>query len=301
MKPDIPDTGRRDFMSVLALASAGMMTAPKAVRAKSSIDFDDPQKKLDAFIKTEGDISGAEHVVYGEATIFSFIPGQSGKPLIKSELYAVRRYLPTEGGWIRLHREAGLYRDINTNEILTHWYNPFLEREVEIIDLAQEFNRPYLASELGKSWNVSVMVHDDDVFFQRNFFISRPSSLTPEDYPLHSAGANFDLSEYHNYFTKLSALEDDSLTAAPSFGVTNSVGNWLPWMEMGNRPGYLIHQTRFKKLKSVQDMPSDFVEYIARHYPDQLSAPTEFREIDASTTGWGFYKQVIDDRRQAKL
>lgn len=261
-------------------------------------DFSDPMQKLDAFIKCEGDTSGAEHVVYGEATIFAFIPGRSGIPLIKSELYAVRRYLPTEGGWIRLHREAGVYRDLETNEIVSHWYNPFLQREVEVIDLAQEFNRKYLASELGKSWNVGVMVHGNDVFFQRNFFISRKSSITPQEYPLHSSGPDYDLAEYHNYFTKLDALENPDVTAAPAFGVTNSVNNWLPWMEMGNRPGYLIHQTRYKKLAGVEYMPEGFRTYIGTHYPDFLSAPTEFRENDLNTTGWNFYKQVIDERRK---
>ena len=301
MKPDFPDTdagqGRRDFLGVMALASSGLITAAaNTVSAKSKINFDDPQQKLDAFIKTEGDTSGAEHVVYGESTIFALIRGQPGRPLIKSELYAVRRYMRTDGGWIRLHREAGVYRDLETDEILSHWYNPYLEREVEVIDLAQEFNRKYLASELGKTLDIGVMVHGDDVFFQRNFFISRKSSITPDEYPLHSSGPNYDLAEYHNYFTKLSAIEDENLSAAPAFGVTNSVNNWLPWMEMGNRPGYLIHQSRFKKLKGVNDMPEGFVAHIAAHYPDHLLAPTEFREIDLNTTGWNFYKQVIDER-----
>jgi len=293
MQPGTPDTGRRNFFGLAALASSTAVARPA-----SRIDFDDPGQKLDAFIKTEGDISGAEHVVYGQATIFALIPGQAGRPLLKSELFAIRRYLPTEGGWVRLHREAGVYRDLDNNEILKRWYNPYLRRKVEIIDLAQEFNRKYLVSEMGKSWNVNVMVHHDDVFFQRNFFISRNSSIPPKEYPLHSSGPHYDLAEYHNYFTRRSALEDESISSAPAFGVTNSVASWLPWMEMGNRSGYLIHQSRFKKLRGVSDMPRDFVEHIAARHPSHLSAPAEFREIDVNTTGWDFYRRVIDERRK---
>jgi hypothetical protein len=45
-------------------------------------------------------------------------------------------------------------------------------------------------------------------------------------------------------------------------------------------------------------MPEDFLAHISIHYRDYLSTPTQYREMDASTTSWNFFKQVIDERRK---
>lgn len=305
MKPDFTRREMLNFSGAAggSMAALGLMgTSP--VFANSSSDekfvkelFPTQKAKLDAFIKAEGDTSGDEMVLYGVSNVFSYIHGQQDRKLFDIELYAVRRYYPVEGGWVRLHREAGAFRNAETGKIMTKWYNPFLEREVEIIDLFQTFNRRYLAANLGKTWNVNASRHGNDLFFQRNFFLSEEAEIQPAEYPLHGSASTFDLSEYIHIFTTMEAINDPTITMAPAFGITNSVGNWLPWMEMGTRPGYLVHQTRFVKLDSVDKMPEDVKAYVRERDAKYLTAPTEFKERDEHGTSLVRYKRIIDERR----
>ena len=260
--------------------------------------FADPGPRLDAFIKVEGDHTGAEVVQYGVGSIYSFFDGRRDRRLFDTEAYAVRRYQRIDGGWLRLHREVALYRDPATGKIINSWYNPYLERNVEVIDIVQEFNRQYLVSDLGKVFDVGISAHDDDAHLHRNFFISRPAELPPAQYPLHGQEPTWDLAEYHNYFCKLSDLLNPNVPNAAAIGSTNSVCSYLPWLEMGNVPGFLIFHMRSKKLARVEDMSADLVAYVAKRYPTHLTAPTEFKPNDLATTGLNFYKTVIDAKRK---
>ena len=298
-----PDFTRRDILFNSGLAGGGLAMstvfgAPSAQAITTGNEeyvdniFPDKKDMLDAFIKAEGDTSGEEVVLYGVSNVYTYIPGQTDQKVFDIELYAVRRYQPIDGGWLRLHREAGAFRDAETGEIMTRWYNPFIEREVEIIDLFQEFNRRYLAENLGKTWNVAASRHGNDLFFQRNFFLSEEAEIQPSEYPLHGSATTYDLSEYINLFTTMDAITDRSITSAPAFGVTNSVGNWLPWMEMGTRPGFLVHQ-----FSRTERLPEDLKAYVRERDPSFLVAPTEFSPRDEVGTSLVHYKKIIDERR----
>jgi Protein of unknown function (DUF1838) len=286
---------RREMLGLVAMAGS-MFTAAPAMAA-TKIDFADPTQRLDAFIKVEGDTAGTEVVQYGAGSIYTFIEGQVDRKLFDTEAFAVRRYRRVEGGWVRLHREVAVYRDATTGKIINSWYNPYLERDVEVMDIVQEFNRQYLVEDLGKTFDISVKTHGDDAFFARNFFISREAEIQPKDYPLHGQDTRWELSEYHNYFCKLADLTNEKLTSVRCVGATNSVSSFLPWLQMGNVPGHLIFQMRSAKLARVTDMPKDLVDYVAKNYPTHLMAPEAFKPNDAHTTGLNFYKQIIDKGR----
>jgi len=305
---------RRELLQILAMGAGGLLataplpglaasqgTGPMRVsgrigRGADAIDFADPRQKLDAFIKVEGDQSGAEHFLYGYGTITAYIDGMPDRRLFDTELYAVRRYRRIDGGWLRLHREAGIYRDPQTRAILKKWRNPWLERDIEPINILQEFSRRYRVADLGRAFNIGVSVKDDDVFMQRSFFVVRPSEFNPRDYPVHGQDYFYGLSEYVNFFAKSSDIANPKLSSAPAVGVTNSVTGWFPWLEMGTAPGVLVHQTRFKKVPSLADIPADFVAAVRAQDPKFLTAPTEFAEPDLATSGERYYKAVIDRR-----
>lgn len=181
---------------------------------------------------------------------------------------------------------------------MTTWRNPFLERDVEVIDLGREFNRKYLVADMGRSLNIQMSVSGDDVYFRRQFLVSRRAELQPAEYPLHGSATTYDLSENHDYFTSRAALENPKVTSAPSRGSTVSISNWLPWMEMGTAPGLMIHHIRFAKIDGLTDLPNpDFVPALVARYPNAVKAPATFAEEDANSTGMGWYKQIIDRKR----
>lgn len=293
---------RREFDNMmLALAAAmplagGPARSTRAAAANASLsELSDPARLLEAFIKVEGDTSGAEQFTHTYANVYTLFDDRQDRHLFDRERLIARRYQPIDGGWMRLHREVALYRDPLTKDLITEFYNPYLERSVPIIDIHRDFHRPYLVRDVGSSLEIGVMPADDDLFFFRRFFVSRRAEIQPSDYPLHGSDERYELSENHSYIAKTRDVLNSLFPSVPSRGATTSISNWLPWMEMGTAPGKLIHQIRFAKLKSLDDLPNkDFLETVARKYPDHLSAPTTYREEDTRNTGMGWYKEQID-------
>jgi hypothetical protein len=289
--------GRSDRSASEALQPVAANLRPIR-RPRQIFDPADPDGLLRAFVKVEGDAAGRQEHTYSYANVYTLFDQRRDRHLFDRELLTSRRFVPTEGGWIRLHREVAIYRDPKTKRILERFHNPYLQREVDVIDIHRDFNRRYLVADVGKALDIGVMEAEQDVFFYRRFFVSRIAELQPRDYPLHGSDERYELAESHNYFVARNHVLDESLTSVPMRGVTTSISNWLPWMEMGTAPGKLIHQIRFAKLETLDDIPNaDFVPTITRKYPEHLRAPDRFDEADAGNTGMGWYKAIIDAKK----
>ncbi|MFN4279386.1 DUF1838 family protein [Thermosynechococcus sp.] len=66
------------------------------------------------------------------------------------------------------------------------------------------------------------------------------------------------------------------------------LGPWLPWMRMGDRPGYLIYSATGRKTLTVEDLPSLLQEQLER-----LEASSEYRE-GADMTSWLYFQEHFE-------
>ncbi len=314
---DSNEIGRHGALRLMAAATAGAAGREPAERhrleqlqegdrrrcgtgaavKKQAVDFADPAQLLRAYVRTEGDASGKQHIAYGYGSLFSFDSGYPDRKLIDTEQFATRRYVETEDGSIRYHREVVVYRDPVTGRIIQSWYNPVIDRHVEPIELYTTFSRRYRVADVSKTLQISAAVNGNEVFFRRGFFSNRPSELQPRQYPLHAQDAQYESAETMFFLAKLSDLQDPSLSAVPTVGGVNRFTNFLPWMEMDNVPGWLVWDFRVAKLAGVEQLPRrDLVDYVNARYPGAFVAPTEFSEADNTSTGYAYYKEVIDQR-----
>jgi len=259
-----------------------------------ALDLDDPRQLLDAYVKTVGDLSGEEVVVYAKSTVYSFMPGERGRALFNMEIVGVKRYEPIEGGWQRVQREIAFYTDLRSGEILQQWYNPWIQREVRVIPVLNDpVNRRHVIDNQGGGWGVNHLEVGDDIIFSREVPLRYPNPLPHSEYPLHSKDDWYEAMEMFNDFVRRSDLEDPALTSAPSTGSWSRLGPWLPWMEMGKRDGWLVYHGQAVKLAAgVEALPAPVLEAIRRDHPKYLHAPDAWSE--PSETSWTFFKKVID-------
>jgi hypothetical protein len=275
-----------------ALLSTLWLLASPLTHAEA-VDLTDQRQLLEAFVKTVGDLSGDEVVLYAQSTVYAFVPGQRGRPLFNLEVIGVKRYEPIEGGWQRVQREIALYTDLETGEVLRHWDNPWIQRDVRVIPVLNDpVNRRHVVDGQGGGWGVSYMEVGDDIMFYREIPLRYPNPLPPAEFPLHSTGDFYEAMELFNHFVRRSDLENPALTSAPSTVSWSRVGPWLPWMEMGNRPGWLVYHGRGVKLGDVEALPPPILEFIRREHPKYLSAPEAWSE--PSETSWTFYRKLLD-------
>ena len=300
---DAPEMKRRDLLAGLgagAAMAAGFTSAAEADgHGAHQYDLDDMGQRLDAYIKVVSDLSGAEVVTFARSKIYCMVPGMRGFHMFNLEVFGVKRHEKMDYGYRRIQREIAYYRDVETDEILTSWANPFIERDVEVVPILNDpVNRELKLAGEGRKWNVPYTELSGNVIFHREVPLRYRNALPMDEYPIHSHGNWYEAAELFNNFTTRAAIEDPDTTSAPATGSWSRVGPWLPWMEMGNRKGHLLyHGHSVKLMGGLDDLPRATREYTEKNYPKYLSAPDEWKDPSQSETSWTYFKKIIDAKR----
>lgn len=279
----------------ICMGAAACLTSLAAAGDATRIDLDSPRERLEAYIRANGDTSGAPVATWASGRVYAYVPGEKPRALFGLEVLGMSRFQRIEGGYLRLHREIGFYTDLVTGEVLKTWSNPWLGREVEVIPIQNDpVNRRFTI----ENTSFSVLESGDDIMFYREVPLRYPNPLDPATYPENSSGAFYEAIEMFNTFARRDALADASQTSVPSTGSWTRFGPWLPWMEMGAREGYLLYHSRsLKPRDGLNALPARLREYIATHHPKYLEAPETFTSPDE--TSWTFFKKVLDARKSS--
>ena len=281
---------RRAMLAGVA-GSAAMSLLP-AAPARAAVDLGNTANRLETLVRATGDTSGRESVLWSHGSVFAWIPGQGGYHLFDLDFVSVRRWERLENGWRRLSKEAGLYLDKASGAVLESWSNPFIERDVEVLHILNDpFVRDHVPADAGGTWAVDYWERDGSVLLYRSVLISRQPDLSPEEYPLYAQADTYDFGEFYSNVLERSDVDNTALTSIPVMTANSRVGQWVPWMEMGQRQGWQINQLRGKKLARVEDLPRPTLDWLERNAPDMLSAPTQV--TGENVNSWKTFKEKL--------
>lgn len=182
---------------------------------------------------------------------------------------------PEEGGYRVDTLEVVFYTDLTSGERLDSWFNPYTARDVEVIVPAPvavtSFHGEVGPSERTAPGGIRIAesVHPphaigDDTWVQ----VEKRVTVTPEP----SEAPVFSSTEFIDY----RGWTDELGSEAPRVAATlhlEIVSDWLPWMEMGERPGGLYTRARGTKLFALGGLPASSSELLERHYPDIARDP----------------------------
>lgn len=260
---------------------------------------DDAAQLLEDSLRITGDISGQQSMGYGKVVAYAFIPGRRGFPLFGLEIYGASRTNRTAAGWERLHKEVGYYTDLASGQILERWRNPMIDKEVEVLPIMNDPVNRRMAIDPAKPNNglgFRVNRMAGHFLMTREVFLRYPSPLTRAEWPSNASDDFYEATEMFNDFARLDELADRSKTSVPSIGSWTRFAPWLPWMEMGNRPGWLVYHGHGAKLMNgVADLPKIVRDYAEKHHPEWLTAPTRWSE--PNETSWTYFKKVMEKRK----
>jgi len=288
------------------------------------IDLENEKQNFEAFMKIRSSIEGLdssnlakESTYYWEGSIYSFINGERSKKIMGMKGFSMSRWVKTDSSYQLLTREVALYTDPKTGKILEKMATPFLEENLkgslkeslkentdslEVIHVwndpvNQEF--PYIIKENYKEKPEESEVYgipyselgEDIVCFYADIFLTYPSKITRKEFPQNVQSDLYQGAELFQFFVRKSDIKNTMLTDIPATISWTRIGQWLPFMNMGEKNGNLVYQCRgYKVLEGFEGLPKDVQEYVKAKQPIFQHAPTEYSK--PNETSWTYFKKV---------
>lgn len=249
---------------------------------------------VDSFVRVRGSLNPEEEsVYYFKGKVRAQQPGKRAELLFDFEGFNVARtVLDTQGSWQMLTREVAVYRDPQTGEILNSWQNPYTGKDVKVVPV---WNDPVNAV-LGPRGTPSPTPVEDlgeEACYSVDAFLAYPSPLPREKYPEYSQSDIYQGAELFNFFAEKEDLADPDLDSVPAEISWTRLGPWLPWMQMGAKPGQMVYHARGHKLAhGIADLPGELKHFVEEKNPKFLHAPEEFST--PNETSWTYFKKQLD-------
>ncbi|MEJ2139458.1 MAG: DUF1838 family protein [Gammaproteobacteria bacterium] len=298
-KPHVPDgysnLTRRQLLAGVG-GVAGVAAGMGASATEMSLDLDQPEDNLKALIKLQADLSGADAIGGFPGEVWGWVPGEGNRLLFRSYGIGASHVERVDNGWRFYHREVMYYLDPDTGEILQDWVNPYTGKRVEVLHILNDPVHRFYAISGGRfAAPFPYTVHDDDLVFRISVFSFRDSVMPRKEYPLHSANNKYQAAELWIMNGRVSEVMNPDVSSASCVTSWARVGQWLPFMEMGNRPGIMVyHSDSYKLLRGIAEIPDDIRSYTEKHHPEYLESPKTWQELQLNESQLTESKKYID-------
>ncbi len=267
------------------------------------LDLVKPDDYYQAFLKTRASLDGRDVCYYWKGTVYSFVPGEKDKPLFKFEGFNVGRLVKVEGGYDLLTREAAFFEDLKTGEIIEKWVNPWTKKELDVVQIWNDpVNQDFAFPEEVMPYLRHLLPSEDlgdMISFNLDLFLNYSSPLTREDYPLNSQSNTYEATELFQFLVNKDKLLDPTTKSVPVWITWTRVSPWMPFMEMGDKPGNLIFRCVGQKLdKGYEGLPLHIKKYVSLKNPQYHKSPDEYSE--PNETSWTYFKKIAEAKKKAE-
>ena len=276
-------------------ADGGVTEAPV-----DSLDLNlfNPGDNLTAFTKMRGSLNPEDEVVfYWKGNIYAVQDAdplgtpisEYPSPILKFEGFNVARFEQTFDGVRMVSREMSVYRN-TFGTIIDCWDNGVLNpEEPGKVPVVHVWNDPVNFT-LGGG-NAHEM--GEQVIWTTEMLLRYPSPLPVDEFPEYSAGNTYESAEMFNWYTLKEDLNNPELDSVPVTISWSRVGQFLPWMQVGQTPGKLVYHTFGRKLMGgVDELPEDLKAYVMEKAPKFMKAPST--QTSPNDTSWRVFKKLVE-------
>lgn len=259
-------------------------------------NLNDSLDNLNAYIKVRGSLDSTKEIVfYTEGFVYAMIPEKPIEKIFKFQFYNIARFVPNDSGYTQLTKEILLYENPESEEIVNKWYNPFLKDSVEVIPVLNDPVNQLLKKR--KTFVKTISLTDERLCFYFDLPLFYPSPLSIKDWPQNSRSDTYQAMEMFQFFVNKKELNKKKSTTTSCEITWNRISDFLPWMKMGNKPGYLIFSGRGYKLKNGwKDLPIDVKSFVINKAPEFQHAPSIF--TFPNMTSWTYYKKLHTEKNK---
>lgn len=243
------------------------------------------------WVKVRNSTNGEESLLTWHGSVYALIPNEKKNRLFNLVGMSISRCIYNgEDGWDFTSRELTYYLDPETNEILQQWHNPWTDKTVTVVHVA---NNPVQGGPFTGEY--PARVEGEFTTFAFDLFTNYPNPLAGDDRFLpYSPNPIYQAAELFKLTVPTVELRDPNRTTVSQLLLAwDRIGPWLPWMQMGDRPGQLIYSASGRKVFDFKDLPDLLQHQVDTRMPIYRHAP--LAELDcANVTSWTYFRQHFD-------
>ena len=249
-------------------------------------------------------------VRYGifEGRSYSRVPGEKDRHLFNVLGINVRHCSVVSDeirgkGFRSVSREIMVYMDPETGEILDTWTNPWTGKEVQVIHVA---NDPvnmrayrYQKDEEGKSTQTRTLRRYGDVVASSAevpLFYKNPLG---GEYQPYVGGTYHAMEIFNTYYDTDKMLNPRRKSVGQSHLAWARVAKWLPWLEMGDRPGVMIFNATGFSTFDAELIPPELQSILDERYP-LYKTPPPLDDKRPNETSWTVFKKYLSEKAKQK-
>lgn len=239
----------------------------------ASVLINTPEENLRSLVRMTASLDPVDTPWWYNGTMYAIVGDQQPVPIMKfegMEIYWMRQISASE--YELTGNTVTFFRDIETNEFLETWSNPYTGKMLEVEDAVQgggkgrgfsyatngirpmAFKDKIEASPLQLEWSFA-----RDTLWMHNQTVYPPGMAPPR-------------AQRQTMFAPINDFLDDSVRSLPSIFSSTVFMPWLKWMDMGDQPGHVVWHASGAKLKSIDDLPPEYRARAEAEYPARMTA-----------------------------
>lgn len=273
-------TRRAAFGATAGSAAMFFGAGSAGAAAPRKLDFKNPSDLLYAQIKMDGDLRDHEQVVtWIKGIVYGiFEDGKTLSPMFSASILSFSRsYRVDDTTYRNMSNFVTAYLDLDTEEVLSEWWNPWLARKVPVVNYASTLHtevKPMRARLRDAKVRIEWLVNANEVIRVTDAVLVKQNPITPQKWPSASVGPVYYKNQSAQCIARLDELENTDLPSVSAVSIGQRHGPWYPWQQMGMRAGRTYRRDVSVKLASLDRVPRGFLQYAEKHHSDFMSAPS---------------------------
>lgn len=293
---------RREILSLGAAASLVPLLPPAALAAPRPLDFALAEDNLTAWMKLHTSLEETDLYYWYRCRQDLAAPGERIMPFVGYDtLYRFQVRPQSDGSFLVTRWETCVYTDRTTNEVIDEVTNPLSNERVRPFHFKEgpvvfrySTKRPEIigsavVTRSDAPYTLPWVSVGDDVWVTNEAYFAFPHPLQPKEFPKSSSGEILSFSNVSTLRGSRAELEDPAVTSAMCRLSYNATAGWSPWMEMGQRPGFVVWRGQGAKLTDPMLLPKITREAFERIHPEVFTAKP-----------WDGHKIMLEDYKKAR-
>ena len=244
-----------------------------------ALDFNKPSDRLIALIKMRGSLDGAPTLWWYKGSQYGVIDRQPTL-LWQVEGAQLGKYIAKDdGSYDHIFRDVMFYKDPETDDVIKSYTNPYTSRTHEppvmrMGPFTTNINTEGQSVELPPSMPPGSLIVDwrnEPVNVQGGDLYIRESATTKLANPAKAtdpaAKDYFYINDFFTLIGRVEDVQDEDRLGVPARTSYQSLNEWTPWLEMGDREGAVFGRGDSVKLADYSELPEDLRRNVEANEP----------------------------------